>query len=228
VLLTTNGTISPELLQYVALKSGIEDLRVYSPALSDDLTGFCQELERADLVLASEPGNSEVFPYLPSSAVQDKTLALVRARADFVERAAFPTLTGKAYVLFQRRKPFAGWTAIDGLLAEEGASPQWNSPRVRWGTGPSTRLRLEAREDGRYRLLLSLRSHIAGQELAILLDSQVIGRHVFKEPNRFEDIELPVRLSAGSHELQLEYTAWDPAPPRRAVLFKMLRILPAR
>jgi hypothetical protein len=196
--------------------------------LSDDMQRYLPELESADFVLVGESGNSETFTNLPGGRIQEQLLAVVRSRPDYVERAAFPTLTGKPYFIFERIGPFFGWSAMEGFLDEEGPYPQWELPVVRWGRGPVSRLAVEDQHGGRRRLVSRCRSDFNGQVMTIRLDGTEIGRHAFTETGRFDQIEIPLVLAPGAHGVELDYAVSDSSPTglNRAVLFEVLRLVP--
>jgi hypothetical protein len=235
VFVTAPGRINPDLFQYAALRDGLGlsfgtlcGPRVRCIYLSDDLALYRQEIDAADYVLLGEPGHSEAVADLPSTRVQAPLLETLRSRPDYVERARFPTLNDKAFLLFERMGPFYGWKGTHGLLPEEGPYPQWQLPRVRWGQAPATTLDVEEQGGGPMKILIDARSGFDGQAMTVRLDGQTLVSHAFREPAVFERIKLPVTLNPGPHTVELAYTASEPAPDssRRAVLFRTLQIVP--
>lgn len=228
IYVTTAGTVNAHLLQYMALKDGFSRWSFGKFDERYDLELYRNEVKSADFVVASEPGNSEVPPNLASTALQGQTLALLRDRQGLVELATFPTLSGKSYVLFERIGAFFGWAATDGFLGDEGPYPQWSLPIVRWGLGPSSRLQVRDTRGGSSTLVLEGRSDLRNQVMIVRLDGNEIARYHFTEPGKFETITIVLPLAPGSHNIELAYRVWQEQPnePRRAVLFKTLRIVP--
>lgn len=236
VFVTAPGRINPDLLQYMARRDGLRlqfsrlcGPRVACIYLSDELGPYRQEVDEADFVLVGEPGHSEEVAELPSARVQQPLLELLRSRSDYVERERFPTLNDKSFLLFERLGPFHGWSGSRGLLDPEGPYPQWQLPVVRWGCGPSTTLTFADRSGGAMRLVIDGRSGFAGQTMTVRLDDHTLAQHVFREPPVFERLDLPLDLGPGTHAVELDFTAWEPAPesPKRAVLFRTLQVVPA-
>jgi hypothetical protein len=102
VLLTASGTMTGELLQYLALKNGARPISTHNMALAADEAWVAREFDWADIVLASESANGELFD-LPSRPAQEGFLASLRADGRFLEIMSFPSSNGGSYVLFQRR-----------------------------------------------------------------------------------------------------------------------------
>ena len=92
IYVTSAGTVNAHVLWYMALKDGFSQWS-FGTFDGDDLELHRRQVQSADFVIASEPGNSEVAQNLASTAVQGQTLALLRERPDSVELAAFPTLS---------------------------------------------------------------------------------------------------------------------------------------
>jgi len=229
IYVTTAGSVNAQLLQYMALANGFTGWSFGTFGWSEDLELYQREVNGADFVLASEPGNSEVYPHLMSAGLQERTLALVRSRPDFVQNGAFPTLNEKSYVLFEKIGPFFGWSATTGLLDVEGPYPQWELPLVRWGCGPSSVLTPRDQGGGRMKLIAKCRSSLAGQQMTIRLDGRELQRQSL-DTGRFDQIEIPLTLAPGPHRVKLDYTVWERsanAPPR-AVLFEVLQVVPDR
>lgn len=59
-------------------------------------------MQAADFIIASERGNGIAFPYMPSSDIQDETLAVARALPDFRLIGAPPALNGKHCFVFAK------------------------------------------------------------------------------------------------------------------------------
>jgi hypothetical protein len=104
VFLTTVGYIGVNSLQYQFQKRRWPAPHFFDQALSDDPELFRTMIAQAAYVVASDPGNDEVFYTAPSAFLQEKTLAMVRDDPSFVEIARFPTWRGKYHYLFGRRE----------------------------------------------------------------------------------------------------------------------------
>jgi hypothetical protein len=105
VFITTVGFVNRDSLQYLALKQGFPSPFVVGPnALNDGMDFYEREIAAADLVVASEPGNSQVAVKPLSHQLQEQTLHLVRARDEFRLIGSVPTPgEGKSYYLFARK-----------------------------------------------------------------------------------------------------------------------------
>jgi hypothetical protein len=114
VFVTAPGGINPDLLQYMARRDGLP--LVFSTLcgphvgciyLSDDVSAYRRESDQADYVLLGEPGQSEAVD-LPSARVQEPLLAMLRSSSDYAEKASFPTLNDKSFLLFQNVRVLRG------------------------------------------------------------------------------------------------------------------------
>jgi hypothetical protein len=112
------------------------------------------------------------------------------------------------------------------MLPLEGPFPQWDTPRVRWGTGSSTTIEPLVPE-GRYVLRIMGQTHSQDQVMTLQLDGSEIGVLPFARTHDWEPLELPVNLGPGSHRLTLLYTKSNPGPDAsRSVLFRGLSLVP--
>jgi hypothetical protein len=226
IYVTAEGTVSPELLRFNAIRDGLS-----LPFARGGGSGRPDEVRRiidwADLVIAPAPGATEVAPNTPAARRRAETLAAVRAHPSLL---LFRTVEGDggAYYLFERIGPFHGFHDPRGLLDVEGPYPQWGLGLVRWGLGPETTLGVEAERPARFQLSLEGRPASPGLEVKLFLDGETIARHVFQDPRRFEKLEVPVDVPAGKHSLKIVYSDWTrrPGEPSRALLFSGLRFLP--
>ncbi|HEY2589150.1 MAG TPA: hypothetical protein VGI81_25630, partial [Tepidisphaeraceae bacterium] len=89
---------------YMADKDGLTDLQFQSDFVNKDLAAFERWLDLSRFVIIGDPGNPEDDPNTPYSAMLDRTLPLVRGRADYHLVAASPTTAGKNYYLFEHRE----------------------------------------------------------------------------------------------------------------------------
>jgi hypothetical protein len=92
---------------YMADKDGLTGLNFQSDFANKDIAGFKLGLDQSRFVILGDPGNPEDDPNTPYTAILDRTLALVRGRADFKMVATCPAAAGKNYYLFehQERQP---------------------------------------------------------------------------------------------------------------------------
>ena len=103
VFLTSTGYVSANTLFYEFSKLGLPMPHFYELSLSDDASQFEPLIDQAAFVIATEPGNDDVFYTAPAAFIQDKTLAMVQQNGAFIEAARFSTWCGKHYYLFGRR-----------------------------------------------------------------------------------------------------------------------------
>lgn len=224
VFATFTGDANPSLLNYMALRDQIP-LECYSLPDSSDVAPTLAELDHTDFALAAESGSGLVADFLLSSALQDRVLAALRAREDFVEVAhATFHQTSKNIYLF-KNDPFHGWEAVEGFGGVEGPLPDaW---AVQWGMGPRSVLRFNAGRDGAFRLDCSARNAFAGQVMVVKLDGLQVARKKLPPSTKFADISIPLTLKKGTHRIELDYALWDKTSPRpAAVLFDLLRVMP--
>jgi hypothetical protein len=140
VFLTTTGYVSVNTLRYEFLKRRLPLPRFYELLVSKpDASPFPQLMDRAAFVIATDPGNDEVFYTAPSAFVQAETLAMVEHNPAFVEVARFNTWRGKHYYLFGRVGRVKSGVAPTADPDVPPPGPQWvrgfSSPdaaRHRW------------------------------------------------------------------------------------------------
>jgi len=126
VFLTCNGDIAPETLTWLARKKGW-NVSFQAEGMSTDLNRFRREIDGASFVLAvTTRGKGKVHPWLPSAAVADTVLEMMRSRHDFREVAAFGPLGTKEYYLFarDRRARDEAHRATPWSLISAGTRPQ--------------------------------------------------------------------------------------------------------
>lgn len=227
VYFTTTGYVNPETIDFLRLQQGEPRLNARSQPTSDDLAVHEREIDGAQFVVASERGNGEAYEgFARAGLIQDQTLAYVRNHPGFTLVAQFATATPHPYFLFRRPAPL-DLHPIEGLGPMEGPYPQWQLGRVRWGLGSASRIRITPPRAGRYHLIISARAPQKQQAIAIALDGREIGDHAFTTVDQFEQINLPLDLSAGEHELKLSYTRPQNVQDHpRSVLFRRLQIVP--
>lgn len=187
-----------------------------------DLAAYRRELEQADYLVAFQTDHP---PENASERLAGATLQLARSLENFVEVKALPTFDGTTYHLFKNVR-FGGYRPVEGFGPREGPYPQWGLPVVHWGTGVLTRLQVTSPSGGLVRLALSGRADVPGQAVTVLLD----GKAVFESPvpagGVFTELEVPLVLSPGSHEVALRYAATGTGARSRAVLYRRLQIVP--
>jgi len=196
--------------------------------LVGDVQPYRQEIERADFVVAAEPGVVEFAEQHPSTKLLATTLAMVRGNDAFQLVRTVASRSGKSFYVFERGPAFGGWTASDNLDVIEGPYPQWNLPRVRWGLFPATALVVDAPAAGRFTLTASARAPMDDQTISVFVDGQPIGQEKLGPRDTFMDIRLPMDLAAGEHRIELRFEKWEqadaPDSRQRTVLFERLRM----
>jgi hypothetical protein len=103
VFLTTTGFIGAHTLHYEFRKRRIPLPHFFENSLSSEVAKFAPLIDSAAYVIATDPGNDEVFYTAPSAFIQAETLAMVQQNPAFVEVTRFSTWRGKHYYLFGRR-----------------------------------------------------------------------------------------------------------------------------
>jgi hypothetical protein len=140
-----------------------------------------------------------------------------------------PSRSGTGEALVYLRSPaFAEGVEYRGFGPVEGPYPQWQLPRVRWGYGPRSSLRLAAGSAAR-RLSLEAQTAQAGQAIEVLIDGRSVARHEFARTNEPEAIVVALPPpSGGSRVIELAYAKWNEAASgdRRpmAVLFRRIQV----
>jgi len=75
--------------------------------MTTDIKGVPDEvayfLDRADVVVASEADNPEIYNLLPNGQFQTELLEYIRGDSRFVETARIDTFNHKAYILFDKK-----------------------------------------------------------------------------------------------------------------------------
>lgn len=193
--------INFDVLQWVTHKQGLA-FQFAKPHYWRDLEQYRQEMEKANFILAFDTDTP--MPHFPSDELASQTLALARSLKDLDELRSFPSYDGTIYYLFGNN-PFRGWETCEGLRHPEGPYPQWNLPVVRWGTGPQTRLVFRNKETTSLELSLSCRTSIDRLSIRIILDNQLIDERALYKSEQFTELNTPLHISPGNHELILQY-----------------------
>ena len=108
-MLTTTGYVNSYLLNYLTLKRR-QPISFTDLALSRDPEEHRRSWPSVDFIVAADQDDSESAPYaryVPSYAIQNELLSMLRSMPDFVQIAAVPTLNLKCFYVFQnvRRIP---------------------------------------------------------------------------------------------------------------------------
>ena len=224
VLLTFSGPINSTNLQYLAAQ---KDAPITFQSLDNagSLPEYDGPLSHADLVLALPAGSGMVAATLPNAPLLSAVLARLRTSVDFKQAAQFPIpwQPERAYVLFERRPAFDGFTARDGLESPRSVGAPGAPEGMRWGLGQETRLAPAAAGHGR----LVGYCRIAESEprrVRVRIGGRDAGGFTVEPGPGWRSFGLEIHVEAGD-ELVLSY---DP-PPRdrhhRAVLFRALRLV---
>lgn len=229
VLFCEIGDVNDQLMSYMALKR-----QVVIHFFVNDHARSIQEVEKqfddADFVVAAESGTTLVADFLKFDNWQDQLLADLRARHDFRQIGKFTFRKfGKSLFLFQRDE-FRGFTPGAGLGKIEGPFPQEHQIAVRWGYGPRSILKVHADQTGTYDLWWKARTYFPDERVTIKVDGkEAASRVVPVNRQEFTQETIPLSLSAGDHEIDLDYAHWlqDKTDTRpMAVLFKALQVFP--
>ncbi|HWE04473.1 MAG TPA: hypothetical protein VG326_18860 [Tepidisphaeraceae bacterium] len=229
VTVTGAGWVGAEAIHYLVRQRG-KKLVVATTCLLDDPAAYDAEYDRSDFVVAAESGVAEFESVLPSYKILDQTLEIIRRRSDFEQVATVRSTSGKRFFLF-RASRFGNWENAENLLPEEKSNPRLPySPIVRWGVFPAVTLDVSAPAPGRYRLFAVARTPMTGQEITVTADGRQVARHPCASPGPSETIDVMLDLTAGSHEIALNFSKF--LPPRNgdprplAALFKGLHFGP--
>ena len=97
-------------------------------------------------------------------------------------------------------------------------------PRVRWGEGPKTVLRVRAPEAGTLRFFARCRVYRYNQVMTVLVDGRPAGEFPL-EGGDWRTVAARVPVGPGEHTVELVYTVWDEEAggPPNAVLFRALK-----
>ncbi|HLX61436.1 MAG TPA: hypothetical protein VKX17_09160 [Planctomycetota bacterium] len=121
-----------------------------------------------------------------------------------------------------------GLAGSHGLHTIEGPYPQWGLPKVRWGIGTETQLRITDERGGAMKLLIRGRGRYDGQSISVEIDGAAIAKCALPDAREFADFALPLQLAPGPHFLTLRYARHENNPDKPcAVLFSSLRVVRA-
>lgn len=227
VFVTTYGLINYQLLKYLSIR---EDRRPHEvpflvPPDRADLALFEQQMNKADLTLASESGSGFIAAMLPSASMQDQSLALALGRPDMVEIRRFAAPNGKQFHLLEKRW-FAGWYRSEGFSLEQESSADRQFPRFRVGYGPSSRLFMTRFEDGTSSLNLRCESLVPVQHVLLNVDGGRAAEVDIKSQDGFRDFKYALKLDRGNHVIEFLYSDWQRGDVPSAVEFAEISLLP--
>lgn len=228
----TTRYLNAETLAYYARKARYDGLRFDDDVFSADVGRTMSRIAESGGVVLFTPDNDELVRSLPSAAPDYLAAVGQRIAADAglrkVASSVARTGTGEA-VVYLRAAPFARRAEYKGFGPIEGPYPHMGLPRVRWGYGPRSSLRLPAGVAGR-RLVLQAQTAQAGQVLEVRIDGAPAKRHAFAATGAPETIEvaLPEGANGRDRVIDLVYAKWsdgtggDPRP--MAVLFLRIQV----
>jgi len=227
VLFCEVGDMNTSLMNYMALKRQVDIsfiINGHATSMQDMMDG----IDNADFVIAAESGTMLVADFLALNNWQDQILDTLRARHDFRQIGKFTFRKfGRSIYVFEHIG-FFGFKVVKGLGAIEPAIPALHQTAVRWGTGPRSTIRVNAKTAGDYDLWWNARTFWPGQVVTVKLDGiQVANPTVIASPVNFTQALIPLKLTAGLHQIDLVYTYWQPPgidPRPMAVLFKELQV----
>jgi len=224
IYMTTTGYLNAGVLDYFYRRDTLHAMNIGENSFSGDVNLHRREIDVAEYVIASEPGNSDAFDF-PSGTIQGQTLALVREDADFEQIGAFPTLTGKPYFLFRRARPFCGWQSPRGLIEAQRTG---DGSTAFVGLRSGTRLTIPAGSMPKLCLLLRGHSQSPGLPMRVLVDGRIVARDITFGSDPDEELAIPFTIrGGGAHQLEIRYRPpQHAAPVGPAVLFNKLEIVP--
>ena len=231
LFLTYTGFINSANLQYRAEQDRLR-LTVRSAEMQDRPEKYAPWIKQADLVLALPEGTSHDIGRFPSVKMLDASLAYLESRADLVRVATFPVRDSRRrdepgrrppeYVLFAKREPFEGWTAVTGMSLRRAINDP-NVPggvyRGRWG---GTILAVESEGGGAATLRLSCRT-VARDPVTMTasVNGAAVGRLEVAGRTRWYDLAVPITLARGRTEVWL---AFEGSGDNIPVEFRLLRV----
>jgi hypothetical protein len=229
IFVTTYGIINYQLLKYLSVREdrGAHEVPIVLPPDRTDMKLFDEQMNKSELILASESGNAVVAHMMPSSSVQDESLALARKRPDLIEIRRFSTANGKQFHLFEKKGAFFGWYRSEGFGMLEGPYPDRGLPEFRAGHGPVSRLLFYRGAEGVVRLNLRCKSPIPRQQVIVTLDGVRFAQFALRDVDGFKEFSWPMKLSHGNHVLEFTYSDWlKTGDVPAAVVFESVQLIP--
>jgi hypothetical protein len=175
-------------------------------------------IERADLVVVPEPGMNSSLVY------EDKTSAPWRgdliARLDQDERfrlcSSVLASNGKRVLLYERRGPFVGCGAGDGLHPR--------SQRM-VALQPVSRILVPSACQHKASLSLKVRSIVPGQHLTLRAGAQELARLDLEDPQAWQQVNLQLSFAQATRTLELVCSTGRPHQP--ILEFEEIRLRPS-
>ena len=197
-------------------------------------------LVKADVIVASEANNPEIYNWLPNGKVQQELLDYIREDPRFVERERIDTFNHNAFVIFDKlpaaalagkstahapfRIPFSGYVLGEGWGPREGPYREAKLPVVIWGCYPVSKLTPETPGGGAYKLELEGMAHAPNQRAVVKANGKEVVAHDFHDVGVFEKFEAEFELPPGG-QISIEYLFGDMTGNiPRAVLFKRIQL----
>lgn len=202
VFVTTVGFIGSTTLRYEFRKRRLPAAHFFDYGLLDDPTQVSPAIQGAAFVIATEPGNDEVFYTAPSAFIQAQTLALVQQNLNFAEIARFYTWRGKRYYLFGKRE------RIRAVFRNSDQPPEPPKPVLRRGFSEPTADQSRRTERGFEIEFPAPRGLYAKLKLRFRLDQQDLdasGPVTLRVDIPLEGTYSQRFTTAGSHEFSFHY-----------------------
>jgi hypothetical protein len=108
VCLTTTGFVNAAFMKYALARDGLKNIKAKELWMYSDLDDHRRAMQKANVIIASEPGTGLIFDHFPSAAIQTQTLELARQMDGFVEIGTVPTQSGSRFHVFARSSYLAG------------------------------------------------------------------------------------------------------------------------
>lgn len=220
VVPTVGLYLNPTLLQFVTVQRRISNTTFVDNHASADVAKHLELIAGASDVILSEPGDSEMLPWVPSASVLPEILKAVAHDQDWELRRTFDSVDGKHHILlYHRRPPLRGVRAVSGFLDTEGPYPQWNMGYVQWAVGQEARL--DRISDAHSLLHIEAIGSMPDQSIEVNVDGRELG--VCRLPNVFEVCEIPIPQELEANKITLHFLNHSTDDQvGRAVLFKRI------
>jgi hypothetical protein len=77
-----------------------------------------------------------------------------------------------------------------------------------------------------YQLVADGLCGLEGQRVTVKVDGKALGEYPWGSAGQFHQFTLPLALTPGSHEIEIDYSVWqDPTPAvRLAILYRQLEV----
>ena len=219
VFVTFAGSVGSESMKWIAVKEQLPF--VFSDLLlSGEVSKQLSAAGQSAYVVVSTPTAQSVYTQLPSSETFARVLAQLRGDPNFRE-VKVTTEAEPPYRLFRNLATavqfnsgstlLIGWPTT-GFKDIEGPYPQWELPKVRWGTFPRSTVTVTMPQTAAG-LLRFTATAPAGATVQIKVNGEAVGQHV-QQVGRPETAEVPLLLHTGENVISLDYRFPDgPQPP---------------